>query len=52
MPDLGEYAGFVIWSYTVTFVLITGLLVLSFWQRGRVKRALDEIEARQGKQNG
>jgi heme exporter protein D len=49
MPDLGDYAGFVLWSYGVSFLLIAGLLGLSFWQRGRVKRALDEVEARQGK---
>jgi heme exporter protein D len=52
MPDLGEYAGFVLGSYAVSFLLIGGLLVLSFWQRGRVKRALDEVEARQGKSDG
>jgi heme exporter protein CcmD len=52
MPDLGEYTGYVLWSYAVSFVLIGGILVLSFWQRGRVKRALDEVEARQGKSDG
>jgi heme exporter protein D len=52
MPELGEYAGFVLWSYGVSFLLIGGLLMLSFWQRARVKRALDEVEARQGKSDG
>jgi heme exporter protein D len=52
MPELGEYAGFVLWSYAVSFALIGGLLAMSFWQRGRVKRALDEVEARQGKSDG
>jgi heme exporter protein D len=52
MPALGEYAGFVLWSYAVSFALLGGLLVLSFWQRGRVKRALEEVEARQGKSDG
>jgi heme exporter protein D len=52
MPELGEYAGFVLWSYAVSFLLIGGLLGLSFWQRARVKRALDEVEARQGKTDG
>ena len=52
MPDLGEYAGYVLWSYAAGAVLIAGLLVLSFWQRARVKRALDEVEARQGKIDG
>jgi hypothetical protein len=33
-------------------VLIVALVALSFWQRARVKRALDEVEARQGKSNG
>jgi heme exporter protein D len=52
MTDLGEYAGFVLWAYGISFLLIAGLLVLSFWQRARVKRALDEVEARQGKSDG
>jgi heme exporter protein D len=52
MPDLGNYAGFVLASYALSFLLIAGLLVLSFWQRGRVKRALAEVEARQGKSDG
>ena len=52
MPTLGEYAGFVLWSYGFSFLLIAGLLVISFWQRSRVKRVLDEVEARQGKTDG
>jgi heme exporter protein D len=52
MPDLGEYAGYVLWSYVGSAGLIAGLLALSFWQRARVKRALDEVEARQGKNDG
>jgi heme exporter protein D len=52
MPDLGEYAGFVLWSYAISFLLIGGLLAVSFWQRGRVKRALEKVEARQEKQDG
>jgi heme exporter protein D len=52
MPDLGEYAGFVLGSYGASFLLIGGLLVLSFRQRARVKRALEEVEARQGKTDG
>jgi heme exporter protein D len=52
MPELGEYTGFVLWSYGISFALIAGLLALSFWQRGRVKRALEEVEARQGKTDG
>jgi heme exporter protein D len=52
MPDLGEYTSYVLWSYGVSIVLVAGLVLLSFWQRGRVKRALDEVEARQGKTDG
>jgi heme exporter protein D len=52
MPDLGKYAGYVLGSYAAGAVLIGGLLALSFWQRARVKRALDEVEARQGKTDG
>ena len=52
MPDLGKYAVAVLGSYAATLVLIAGLVALSFWQRARVKRALAEVEARQGKSNG
>jgi heme exporter protein D len=52
MPDLGKYAFAVIGSYVATAVLIVALVALSFWQRARVKRALDEVEARQGKTDG
>ncbi len=52
MPDLGRYAFVVLGSYGASVTLIVGLVVLSFWQRARVKRALAEVEARQGKANG
>jgi heme exporter protein D len=52
MPDLGKYAVAVVGSYAVTAALIVGLVALSLWQRARVKRALDEVEARQGKTDG
>ena len=49
MPDLGKYAAAVLGSYAATLVLIAGLVALTFWQQSRVKRALAEAEARQGK---
>ena len=49
MPDLGKYAVEVLGSYAASTVLIAGVIVLSFWQRASVKRALAEVEARQGK---
>ncbi len=52
MPDLGQYAVWVLWSYAASGALIAGLVGLSFWQRARVKRALNEVEARQGKSDG
>lgn len=52
MPDLGNYAVAVVGSYVASAVLIVGLVALSFWHRARVKRALDEVEARQGKTDG
>ena len=39
MPDLGKYA-------------VAVLVGLSLWQAARVKRALAEVEARQGKNDG
>jgi heme exporter protein D len=52
MPDLGEYAAWVLGSYLASALLIAGLVALSLRQRARVKRALEEVEARQGKSDG
>ena len=52
MPDLGKYAVAVLGSYAATAVLIAALVGLSLWQAARVKRALAEAEARQGKNDG
>ena len=52
MPDLGKFAGAVLGSYAATAVLIALLLGVSLWQAGRGKRALAEVEARQGKTDG
>ena len=49
MPELGKYAGAVLGSYAMTALLIAVLVGLSLWQAARVKRALAEVEARQGR---
>ncbi len=49
MPELGKYAGAVMWSYAASLALILGFVALSLWQSRRVKRALDEVQARQEK---
>ncbi len=49
MPDLGKYAGAVMWSYAASVALILALVALSIWRGARVKRALAEAESRQGK---
>lgn len=51
MPDLGKYAGAVMWSYLASIVLILGFVALSLWQAKRVKKALQEVEARTEKSN-
>ena len=48
MPDLGRYAGPVLWSYGVGIAIIIVLVALSWWQGARVKRALAAVEARAG----
>lgn len=52
MPDLGKYAGVVLSSYAVTVLLLLAVVGLSLWRAARVKRALHEVEMRQGKQDG
>lgn len=49
MPDLGKYAGAVMWSYLASIGLIAAVVAYSLWQGARVKRALREVEERQGK---
>lgn len=49
MPELGKYAFAVLSSYGVSILLLLAVVVLTLWQGKRVKRALDEVEARQGK---
>ena len=49
IPDLGKYAGAVLWSYAASLALILGFVGLSIWQSRRMKRALDEVEQRQEK---
>ena len=51
MPELGKYAGAVIGSYAASVALIVALVALSIWKGARVKKALTEVEARQGKTN-
>jgi len=46
MPELGPYAGEVLSAYAVAFGLLGALVIVSLWKSARVRRALDEIEAR------
>lgn len=48
MPDLGKYEVAVLSAYGAGLVLLAGIVALSLWQGGRVKRALDEVERRHG----
>jgi heme exporter protein D len=50
LPDLGKYATVVLGSYGVTIALLVLLVGWTLWKGARVKTALREIEARQGKQ--
>jgi heme exporter protein D len=49
MPDLGKYAGPVLWSYGLGIAILVIVVVLTLWQGARVRRALAEVEARMGK---
>lgn len=50
MPDLGRYTVEVLSAYGVSFALLGALIGVSVWQAGRVRRALDEVEARRAAQ--
>jgi len=46
MPELGKYAVEVTSAYGVSVVLLIGIVVLSVLRDRRVRRDLDEAEAR------
>lgn len=46
MPDLGSYTVEVLSSYAVTLALIAGLIWLSVSRARKVRRALEDAEAR------
>lgn len=52
MPDLGKYAGAVLGSYAASIALIIVLVGISLWRAARVRRALQDVENRQGKKHG
>lgn len=52
MPELGKYAGAVLASYGAAITLILVLVALSLWRAARVKRALQDVEGRQEKNDG
>jgi heme exporter protein D len=52
MPELGKYAFAVLGSYIATAALVAALVGLTLWQSARTRRALAEVEARQGKSDG
>lgn len=46
MPELGKYAGAVMWSWAATLGLIALLIVMTWVQSRKAKASLDAIEAR------
>ena len=46
IPDLGRYAAAVLGAYGISIALLVGLVAVSLWRAARMKRALDEVEAR------
>ncbi len=49
MPELGKYAGPVLWSYAFGLAVLLALVAFTLWQGARVRRALAVVEARMGK---
>ena len=44
MPDLGKYAAEVLLAYGVSLTLLVGLVVLSWRQAAKSKKALEQLE--------
>ena len=51
LPDLGKYADAVLSAYGASIVLLVGLVVISVVKGRRVRKQMQDVEAR-GKQNG
>ena len=49
MPDLGKYAATVLGAYAAAIMLLVALVALTLWQGARMKRALEDVERRKGK---
>lgn len=46
MPDLGKYAETVLFAYGATIILMSVIIVLSVLRARKVKKQLEELEAR------
>ena len=51
LPDLGKYADAVLSVYGASIVLLVGFVLISVLKGRRVRKQMQEIEAR-GEQNG
>jgi heme exporter protein D len=51
LPDLGKYAYAVLSAYGASIVLLVGLVVISVVKGRRVRKQMQDVEAR-GEQNG
>ena len=52
MPVLGKYAAVVLGAYGLSLALIALLILLTLRRGARMRRALREVEDRQGKTHG
>jgi heme exporter protein D len=46
MPDLGKYTGTVLSAYAVSLALLALIIGVSWWRSRRIKRRLQDAEAR------
>ena len=51
VPELGKYADAVLSAYGASIVLLVGLVVISVVKGRRVRKQMQDVEAR-GEQNG
>ncbi|MFN3643878.1 MAG: heme exporter protein CcmD [Gemmobacter sp.] len=52
IPDLGRHAVWVLSAYGASLALIAVLVGLTLWRAARVRRALRQVEERQGRPGG
>jgi heme exporter protein D len=48
LPELGKYAGTVLWAYGASLALLAILVAMTLYKGRKVRDAMEEVEKRNG----